>query len=101
MHYGLIQIDIQAESSLNLSQVIDKFLNILEKQTIFKFVLKTNIQQHKLCEAATQLFFEKGYENVSLKEIAEAAEIAENEAYKHFGSKEDVIFSSCLHFSRF
>jgi pyoverdine/dityrosine biosynthesis protein Dit1/AcrR family transcriptional regulator len=62
-----------------------------EKQTMFVFVLKTNLIQYELCETAAGLFLEKGYENVRLKEIAGAAGIAEKDAYKYFGSKEDII----------
>ncbi len=66
------------------------FLPLIEIK-LPEIVLKFNLQQHKICEAATGLFLAKRYENVSLKEIAEAAELEENEAYKYFGSREDVV----------
>jgi pyoverdine/dityrosine biosynthesis protein Dit1/AcrR family transcriptional regulator len=53
--------------------------------------LKTNLQQYQLCEAAIKLFLEKGYENVQLKEIVTVARVAENDFYKYFGSKEDIM----------
>ncbi len=53
--------------------------------------MKSNLQQHKICETAAKLFLEKGFENVQLKEIVVAAGIEENDAYKYFGSKEDVM----------
>ncbi len=71
--------------------VLLKFLNLPDQQTMFKSVLKNNLQQHQLCETAMRLFLENGFENVQLKEIAEVAGIAESDFYKYFGSKEDVI----------
>jgi pyoverdine/dityrosine biosynthesis protein Dit1 len=53
--------------------------------------MEFTLQQHQICEAATALFLARGYDHVSLKEIAEQAGLAENEAYKYFGSKEDVM----------
>jgi pyoverdine/dityrosine biosynthesis protein Dit1/AcrR family transcriptional regulator len=53
--------------------------------------LKDNLDQHKICEAATRLYLEKGFDNVRLEEIAQVAGIAENDVYKYFGSKSDII----------
>jgi pyoverdine/dityrosine biosynthesis protein Dit1/AcrR family transcriptional regulator len=53
--------------------------------------LKDNLHQHKICEAATRLFLEKGFDNVRLEEIAQTAGIAENDVYKYFGSKQDIM----------
>jgi AcrR family transcriptional regulator len=53
--------------------------------------LKHNLQQNKTSETAARLFLEKGFENVTLPEIAVAAGLREADVYKYFGSKYDVI----------
>ena len=68
-----------------------RFLDNDGQNSSIENVLKYNLQQHKICEAAIKLFLEKGYDNVHLKEIAAAAGVAENDAYKYFGGKEDVM----------
>ncbi len=37
------------------------------------------------------MFLEKGFENVRLKEIADAASVEIIDVYKHFGNTEDII----------
>lgn len=53
--------------------------------------MKPDLQQHKICEIAAGLFLERGFDNVSLNEIAAAVGIPPDEVYKYFGSKEDII----------
>lgn len=51
-------------------------------------------QQHRqeILAAALTLFAEKGFQNVSMQEIAAAAEFATGTLYKFFPSKEDLFF---------
>ncbi len=41
---------------------------------------------------ATRLFVTRGFEQVTLAEIAEAAEVSVKTIFNHFGSKEDLFF---------
>jgi len=47
-------------------------------------------QRNEMLEAALELFSEKGYHNVSMHEIAQAAEFAIGTLYKFFENKEDL-----------
>lgn len=43
-----------------------------------------------IMEAAVQLFVERGIDGTSIKDIAQAADVAEGALYRHFKSKEDL-----------
>ncbi|RYG68338.1 TetR family transcriptional regulator [bacterium] len=45
-----------------------------------------------ISDAATRLFFERGFEQVTIDEIAEAADVGRMTVYKHFSRKEDMFF---------
>ena len=45
----------------------------------------------KILDAAANLFSHKGYDNVSLREIADAVGIKESSLYNHFESKADIL----------
>ncbi|MEV2271714.1 TetR/AcrR family transcriptional regulator [Nonomuraea africana] len=47
-----------------------------------------------LVDAAVGLFEEKGYEHVTVAEIAEAAEVSTRTFFLHFQAKEDVLFAN-------
>jgi TetR/AcrR family fatty acid metabolism transcriptional regulator len=49
--------------------------------------------REKIIQAATQVIYENGYYNASIGEIAELAGISSSVIYKHFKSKEDLLFS--------
>ncbi|MHC3470450.1 TetR/AcrR family transcriptional regulator [Streptomyces sp. 7R007] len=45
-----------------------------------------------LADAALELFLEHGYEKVSIRDIAEAADVSTTTLFKHFPSKEALVF---------
>lgn len=55
-------------------------------------------KQQRVFEAAISLFAEKGYASTSTSEIAKEAGVAEGTIFRHFGSKENLLFSVILPF---
>ncbi|RZL46796.1 MAG: TetR family transcriptional regulator [Pedobacter sp.] len=53
--------------------------------------MKFSPLQHHISQTATRLFQEKGYENITMADIAIAASITEDELFIYFGNKEDII----------
>jgi AcrR family transcriptional regulator len=47
--------------------------------------------RQRICEVATGLFVERGFEHVTLTEVAEAAEVSVNTIYNYFQAKEDLV----------
>jgi len=45
-----------------------------------------------ISEAATRLFFERGFDNVTVDEIADAADVGRMTVFNHFPRKEDIFF---------
>lgn len=45
-----------------------------------------------IADAALRLFLERGYDQVSIKDIAEAADVATTTVFKHFPGKEALVF---------
>ena len=52
---------------------------------------KSNENKCKIIKAALSLINEKGFDNVSVSEITEAAGVSKGAFYIHFKSKEDLI----------
>ena len=48
------------------------------------------IRREDIIDAAEKLFFSNGYENVSMNDIAEEAEMARGTLYKYFMNKDDI-----------
>src|SRR3954447_9612861 len=48
--------------------------------------------RQEISDVATRLFFERGFEEVTLSEIAAAAEVSIKTIFNHFGSKEELYF---------
>ncbi|WP_147264659.1 TetR/AcrR family transcriptional regulator, partial [Streptomyces sp. NBRC 110611] len=45
-----------------------------------------------LADAALRLFLERGYDGVSVKDVAEAADVSVTTLFKHFSGKEALVF---------
>lgn len=45
-----------------------------------------------ISDAATRLFFERGFDNVTIDEIADAADVSRMTVFNHFPRKEDMFF---------
>jgi AcrR family transcriptional regulator len=52
-------------------------------------------KQTDIMRAAVRLFSEKGYNSTSVEEIAKASGMAKGSFYKHFSSKEDLVYQIC------
>jgi AcrR family transcriptional regulator len=50
----------------------------------------------EILRAARQLFYEKGYENASTREISARVGISKAALYHHFRNKEEILFRICL-----
>lgn len=57
---------------------------------------KLTPKMQDILEASLLLFAEKGYSNTSTKDIARSAQVAEGTIFKHFGSKENLLYASIL-----
>ncbi|NUW33149.1 TetR family transcriptional regulator [Nonomuraea sp. SMC257] len=47
--------------------------------------------RQRISEVATGLFVERGFDHVTIAEVAEAAEVSVNTVYNYFASKEDLV----------
>ena len=67
---------------------------------IFKHKIQNNEKltpkMQAILSASLELFAEKGYSNTSTKDIARLANVAEGTIFKHFGSKENLLYASIL-----
>lgn len=57
---------------------------------------KLTPKMQDILSASLELFAEKGYSNTSTKDIARLANVAEGTLFKHFGSKENLLYASIL-----
>src|SRR6185503_2655276 len=48
--------------------------------------------RHAIGETATRLFIERGFDAVTVAEVARAADVAENTVFNYFPTKEDLFF---------
>src|ERR1700691_2551918 len=49
--------------------------------------------RQRIVEVAEELFLASGFDNVSVSEIAERAEVGRTTFFRHFGDKQEVLFS--------
>lgn len=61
---------------------------------------KSKITINSILEAARSLFVEKNYADVTITDIAAAAEVSKGALYHHFSSKEDIYLQMMHHFLR-
>jgi AcrR family transcriptional regulator len=47
----------------------------------------------RIIDAARELFLERGFDNVSVGDIAERAEVGRTTFFRHFGDKQEVVFA--------
>lgn len=59
---------------------------------------KSKITINTIVEAARMLFVEKNYADVTITDIAEAAEVSKGALYHHFSSKEDIYLQMMHHY---
>lgn len=57
---------------------------------------KSEQKREAIYSAATELFLSRGYDGVSMDQVAEAAGVSKQTVYSHFDSKE-ALFSACVH----
>lgn len=67
------------------------------KSDLLKNKIMTD-KQKKILETSIELFAKKGYANTSTKEIAKESGVAEGTIFKHFGTKENLLFSAIIPF---
>jgi AcrR family transcriptional regulator len=54
---------------------------------------KQKAARRRIVAAAAELFAERGFDGVSVSDIAEAAEVGRTTFFRHFGDKQEVVFS--------
>lgn len=57
---------------------------------------KMTPKQQAILKACVELFSERGFSNTSTSQIAERAQVAEGTIYKHFGTKENLLYATVL-----
>ncbi|MGW7600488.1 TetR/AcrR family transcriptional regulator [Streptomyces antimycoticus] len=65
---------------------------IQEPQTPGRRERKKAATRKAIADAALHLFLERGYDNVGIREIADAADVSTATLFKHFPSKEALVF---------
>jgi AcrR family transcriptional regulator len=54
----------------------------------------------RLAQCAFELFSERGFEAVTIDEIASRAEVTKGSFYSHYRSKQEIIHAACAHYYR-
>jgi AcrR family transcriptional regulator len=65
---------------------------VQEPQTPGRRERKKAATRKAIADAALRLFLERGYDNVGIREIADAADVSTATLFKHFPSKEALVF---------
>ncbi|WP_431951468.1 TetR/AcrR family transcriptional regulator [Actinacidiphila sp. bgisy167] len=65
---------------------------IREPQTPGRRERKKAATRKAIADAALRLFLDRGYENVGIREVADAADVSTATLFKHFPSKEALVF---------
>jgi AcrR family transcriptional regulator len=61
-------------------------------ETLGRRERKKAATRQALADAALELFLERGYDQVSIRDIAEAADVSTTTLFKHFSGKEALVF---------
>ncbi|WP_423190047.1 TetR/AcrR family transcriptional regulator [Alkalibacterium sp. f15] len=78
------------EGAVEVDSIFELFKHKIENNE------KLTPKMQDILEASLLLFAEKGYSNTSTKDIARSANVAEGTIFKHFGSKENLLYASIL-----
>lgn len=73
---------------------MEMFIEALKKKIRSNEGLSPKMQD--ILDASVALFSTKGFSNTSTKDIAQAANVAEGTIYKHFGTKENLLYATIL-----
>ncbi|MGB3161235.1 TetR/AcrR family transcriptional regulator [Carnobacterium sp.] len=73
---------------------MDSILVLFEKRIRDNESLTPKMQD--ILQASLELFSVKGYSNTSTRDIAKAANVAEGTIFKHFGSKENLLYATLI-----
>lgn len=65
---------------------------IVMTETMGRRERKKAATRQALADAALQLFLERGYDQVGIKDIADAADVSTTTLFKHFSGKEALVF---------
>lgn len=60
----------------------------------------TPITERRIVDAATDLFYERGYHATTMRDIAAAVGIKAGSLYNHYSGKQDILLRICLETSR-
>ncbi len=63
-----------------------------EPETMGRRERKKAATRKAISDAATELFLERGFDEVSIREIAERADVSPTTVFAHFPSKEALVF---------
>jgi len=61
--------------------------------------LRKDNRKHEFMSAALELFYQKGYENTTIKDIIDALGVSKGAFYHYFESKEDIIIAIASEFT--
>ena len=67
-------------------------MTVTEQQTVGRRERKKAATRAAIADAALRLFLQRGYDAVSVRDVAEAADVAVTTLFQHFPSKEALVF---------
>lgn len=79
-----------SEGAIKLDSIFEIFKHKIENNE------KLTPKMQDILSASLILFAERGYSNTSTKDISRLANVAEGTIFKHFGSKENLLYASIL-----
>jgi AcrR family transcriptional regulator len=54
------------------------------------------VTEHRILDASTTLFYERGYHATTMRDIASAVGIKAGSLYNHYGGKEEILLRICI-----